>query len=264
MRRIETTAHEPVYYQFEFWETAPIKHGVFTRLGGVSQAPWDSLNVGGTVGDDLTAVAKNHERMYAALGLDGTQVCTVWQVHSADTVVANGPMPNRKWLARADGMVTDKIGLPLAMRFADCVPVLFYDPIQHIIGMAHAGWRGTVQGAGLSTLYAMRDAYGSKPEDVLAAIGPSIGPEHYQVGPEVVEAVEAYFGMTDGLIQWADDGSAYFNLWEGNRLALARAGVEQIEVAGICTATNTHEFYSHRAEKGRTGRFGAVMALMEN
>ncbi|MBI5930180.1 MAG: peptidoglycan editing factor PgeF [Chloroflexi bacterium] len=261
MIRIETAADEPVYYQFEFWQSAPLKHGVFTRLGGVSQAPWDSLNVGGNIGDDVEAVAQNHERIYAALELDGSRACTVWQVHGAETVVANGPLPDRKWLAKADGIVTDKIGLPLAMRFADCVPILFYDPVRHVIGMAHAGWRGTVQGAALSTLVAMRDTYGSQPADVLAAIGPSIGPENYQVGPEVVEAVQAYFGSTDGLIHWTDDGSAYFNLWEANRLTLARAGVEQIEVAGICTASHTHEFYSHRAEKGQTGRFGAVMAL---
>lgn len=264
MIRIETGADKPVYYQFESWKSAPIQHGVFTRLGGVSQAPWDSLNVGGTVGDDLDAVAKNHELMYAALGLDGTKVCSVWQVHSADTVIADAPLPDRKWLAKADGIVTDKMGLTLAMRFADCVPVLFYDPVQHVIGMAHAGWRGTVQGAAISTLYAMRDTYGSRPSDVLAAIGPSIGPEVYQVGPEVVKAVEAYFGTTDGLIRWAEDGSTYLDLWEANRLSLVKAGVEKIEVAGICTAQNTHEFFSHRAEKGRTGRFGAVIALMEN
>jgi YfiH family protein len=261
LKRIETGESQPIYYQFETWQNAPLKHGVFTRLGGVSQAPWGSLNVGGTVGDDLQAVVENHARMYAAVGVDGREACTTWQVHSADTVMANGPMPNRKWLARADGIITNKVGLPLAMRFADCVPILFYDPVQYVIGLAHAGWRGTVQGAAVSTLYAMRDAYGSHPPNVLAGIGPSIGPEHYQVGPEVVEEVENYFGTSDGLIRWVDDGSAYLNLWEANRLALARAGVEKIEVAEICTAQNTHEFFSHRAEKGRTGRFGAVIAL---
>jgi hypothetical protein len=257
-------AGAPVYYQFDFWRSAPLQHGVFTRLGGVSRGLWASLNVGGTVGDDLKAVAENHARMYAALDLTGKQICTVWQVHGADTVIANAPMPQRKWLARADGMVTNRIGLPLTMRFADCAPLLFYDPVRHAIGLAHAGWRGTVQSIALSTLEAMCTAYGSRPEDVQAAIGPSIGPERYEVGEEVVEAVRARFGSTEGLIRRSANGSVYFNLWEANRRLLAEAGVQQIEIAGICTASNTDEFFSHRAEKGRTGRFGVVIALVEH
>ncbi len=251
-----------VFYRFEQWSDSDrFKHGIFTRLGGVSAAPWGSLNVGGTVGDDVDAVRENHRRMYAALNLDPSQACTVWQVHSADTVVVRGPVANRRWLARADGMITDRAGLSLAMRFADCTPILLYDPVQHVIGMAHAGWRGTVSGAGVSAVHAMQSAYGTRPQDIQAGIGPSIGPERYQVGEEVVAAVRDTFGHTDGLIQRAEDGSAYLDLWAANRLALQRSGVTQIEVAGICTATRTNEFYSHRAEAGRTGRFGAVMAL---
>lgn len=251
-----------VFYQFEQWcGSSALRHGVFTRLGGVSQSPWGTLNLGGTVGDDPAAVRENHRRMYAALSLDQSRACTVWQVHSADTVVVQGPVTNRRWLARADGMVTDRVGVPLTMRFADCTPILLYDPVRQVIGIAHAGWRGTVLGAGVSALAAMQSAYGSQPGDVLAGIGPSIGPEHYQVGEEVVTAVRETFGGTDGLIRRADDGSAYLDLWAANRLGLERAGVTHIEVAGICTAENTHEFYSHRAEQGRTGRFGAVIAL---
>jgi copper oxidase (laccase) domain-containing protein len=121
-----------------------------------------------------------------------------------------------------------------------------------------------VNGAVTSTLEALQDAYGSRPENVQACIGPSIGPKHYQVGEEVVEAVQQRFGTTDGLIQRAEDGSAYFNLWEANRRQLEQAGVKQVEVAGICTASNTNEFFSHRAEKGKTGRFGSIIALREN
>lgn len=251
-----------VYYQFDQWAVSSrLTHGIFTRLGGASQSPWDSLNLGGTVGDVQEAVRENHRRVYAALKLDGTRACTVWQVHSADTVVVRGPVPNRRWLARADGIVTDLPGLPLIMRFADCTPVLLYDPVQHVIGLAHAGWRGTVSEAAVSTLQTMCSAFGTRPQDVQAAIGPSIGPERYQVGEEVVQAVRETFGKVDGLIRRADDGSAYLDLWAANQLSLERAGVAQIEVAGICTATRTDEFYSHRAEAGRTGRFGAVIAL---
>jgi YfiH family protein len=256
---------ELVYYQFTQWANNDhVIHGIFTRLGGVSKSPWGSLNLGGTVGDDPAAVRENHRRVYAALDLDAARACTVWQVHSADTVVVQRPVPNRRWLARADGMVTDQPGVPLMMRFADCTPILFFDPVHHAVGIAHAGWRGTVNGAVVSALDTMCAAFGTCPQDVQAGIGPSIGPERYQVGEEVVEAVDGHFGQTDGLINRAEDGSAYLDLWAANRLSLERAGVNQIEVAGICTASYTDEFYSHRAENGQTGRFGAVVALAES
>lgn len=260
MQRIEHNGL--VYYQFDQWAgTGGLIHAIFTRLGGVSPAPWASLNVGGTVGDAPAAVQENHRRMLAALGLDSAQTCTVWQVHSADTVIVQGHVPNRRWLARADGMVTDRPNLPLTMRFADCTPIVLYDPVRHVAGIAHAGWRGTVLGAAVSALNALQAAYGTRPQDVQVGIGPSIGPERYQVGEEVVDAVRDAFGAHDGLIHRADDGSAYLDLWAANRLALERAGVAQIETAGLCTATRTDEFFSHRAEQGRTGRFGAVIAL---
>jgi hypothetical protein len=259
-----------VYYQFECWRNDPaIIHGVFTRKGGTSAAPWASLNLGGTVGDDPLAVRHNVELAHQSLGLDANQARTVWQVHSADAVLADvgdGCPPGRRWLARADAMVTNRPGIPLTMRFADCVPILLVDPVRGAIGMAHAGWRGTVAQVAVSAIRLMQTAYGTDPADIQAAIGPSIGPDHYQVGPEVVEAVERAFGSggpCDWLIRRADDGSAYLNLWEANRLALERAGVRHVEVAGICTATHVDEFYSHRAERGRTGRFGAILALKE-
>ena len=248
------------YYRFSLWPQ--LKHGVFTRKGGFSPAPWASLNLGGNVGDSPEAVRHNHEAMYHALNVRGDRACTVWQVHSADVMIALGPVPGRRWSTLADSMITDLPDTPLVMRFADCTPLLFHDPVRGVIGMAHAGWRGTVQGVGAKTVLTMTDAYGSQPADIQAAIGPSIGPERYQVGEEVVEAVQSYFGTTDGLIRRdPQDGTAYLNLWAANRLDLERAGVEQIEVAGICTAEHTDEFFSHRAEKGRTGRFGAVLSL---
>lgn len=258
MQRIEQGGM--VFYQFEAWPE--LKHGVFTRLGGASPAPWASLNLGGNVGDSAAAVRENHERMYAAAGVNGARACTVWQVHGIDTLIVNGPVRGRRWLAQADAIVTDRPDTPLTMRFADCTPILFYDPVQGAIGMAHAGWRGTVRGMAARTVETMRQAYGSRPADIQAAIGPSIGPTRYQVGEEVVAAVLEYYGTTDGLIRRDPaDGTAYLNLWAANRLDLERAGVEQIEVAGICTAERTDEFFSHRAEHGRTGRFGAVLTL---
>jgi YfiH family protein len=188
--------------------------------------------------------------MYAALGVDDARACSVWQVHSADVILADGPVRGRRWLALADAMITDRADTPLS------------NPVRGVIGMAHAGWRGTVQGVGANTVRAMVEAYGCQPRDIQVGIGPSIGPEQYQVGEEVVDAVRDYFDSDDGLIRRDPvDGTAYLDLWAANRLDLERAGVEQIEVAGICTATNTDELFSHRAEKGQTGRFGAVISL---
>jgi hypothetical protein len=249
-----------IYYRFHQWQT--LTHGIFTRLGGVSVAPFAALNLGGNVGDDAAAVRENHVRMYDALGVEDTHACTVWQVHSADVVVVRRASDVRRWLARADAMVTDRHGVPLSMRFADCTPLLFHDPVRGVIGMAHAGWRGTVQGVGAQTVKTMVETYGCQPRDIQAAIGPSIGPECYQVGEEVVAAAYQHFGTLNGLIHRdPQDNTAYFDLWAANALDLRRAGVEQIEIAGMCTASNTNEFYSHRAEKGATGRFGAVMCL---
>jgi hypothetical protein len=249
-----------IYYRFNLWESLP--HGIFTRRGGVSHAPWSSLNLGGNVGDEAGAVRQNHELMYSALGVDGARACSVWQVHGRDTLLVNGTVRGRRWLAKADAMVTDRLDVPLSMRFADCTPLFFHDPVRGVIGMGHAGWRGTVQGVGANVVQAMQRAYGSKPSDIQAGIGPSIGPERYQVGEEVVVAAQAYFGTLENLIRRDPaDGTAYLNLWAANRLDLERAGVEQIEVAEICTAEHTDEFFSHRAEKGRTGRFGAVLSL---
>lgn len=249
-----------IYYTFENMPT--LKHGIFARVGGVSDAPWQSLNLGGNVGDTPDALQENYRRIYTALNANGARACSVWQVHSADTIVVSEPATEQHWIAQADGMVTEREDTPLVMRFADCVPVLMYDPEQRVIGMAHAGWRGTVQGAARSVIDTMVRQFGSRPASIVAGIGPSIGPECYQVGQEVVDAVQRYFGSTAGLIRIdAQDDSAYLNLWAANTLDLQRAGVEQIEVAEICTASNVHEFFSHRAENGKTGRFAAVMTL---
>jgi YfiH family protein len=254
------TQHDLIYYQFQSMPT--INHGVFTRHGGVSEGPWGRLNLGGNVGDDPDAVAENYRRVYDVLGVEGKRACSTWQVHGNDTVIVDGPVPGRRWVALADGLVTNQPDVPLVMRYADCVPVLFYDPVQRVIGIAHAGWRGTVQGAGVSVVQTMIDAFSCAVADIRAGIGPSIGPDHYQVGEEVVAAVEHYFEPGNGLIRRDEtDGTAYFNLWAANEKDLRRHGLQHIETAEICTASHTDDFFSHRAEQGKTGRFVAVMSL---
>lgn len=253
-------AHGLVYYQFA--SLKQVRHGIFTRIGGVSAPPFNSLNLGGSVGDDPNSVRENHIRMYSVLGVDDARACSVYQVHGVDIVVADVPVRQQTEFARADGMITNRLDTPLSMRFADCTPILLHDPVRGVIGMAHAGWRGTVKGMAKQIVNAMNTTYGCQAADIIAGIGPAISPSRYQVGADVIQAARAYFGDVDGLVRFdAADGTAYFDLWAANARDLRDAGVQQIEIAGICTAQNTHEWFSHRAEQGRTGRFGAVICL---
>lgn len=252
-----------VYYQFKTMAYLDgLNHGVFTRRGGVSSPPFDSLNVGSTVGDDLYRVLDNRQRMVGIFGLRDEDSRTTWQVHGSHVIDASASGATDGTPPKADGIITNAHDLPLVMRFADCVPLLFYDPVRGVIGLAHAGWRGTITGIGPATVQAMADQYGSRPADILAGIGPSIGPCCYEVGPEVEAQVHEAFGSTAGLIEPGNGThGAHLDLWEANRRALAGAGVKHIEVGGMCTGCHTHEFFSHRAEAGKTGRFGALIVM---
>ncbi len=248
------------YFSFETFD-AGITQAVFTRQGGVSPEPWASLNVGGTVGDHPERVQENRQRAFAALGLDPVTLFDVWQVHGSAVVVADAPLPPHSPHQQADVILTDKVGVSLFMRFADCVPIMLYDPLRKVIGLVHAGWMGTVRGVLRAALEAMQARFGTQPADLQAAIGPSIGPDHYVVGPEVVTQVWQAFGEDAAGLLATIDGVIHFDLWVANRLLLEQAGVKHIEVAGLCTACHVDNWYSHRAERGRTGRFGALIAL---
>lgn len=264
MRR--TNQDQLVFYQFDSLpESVGLAHGAFTRLGGVSTGIYDSLNVGSTVGDHPGRVMENRHRVASAMGVRDDQTVTTWQVHGAAVLVVDQLGPQEWPPPKADAIITAREGVPLVMRYADCVPILLFDPVRRVLGMAHAGWRGTVAGAGVATAQAMVDQFGCNPDDILAGIGPSIGPCCYEVGPEVVEQVHAAFGGSDGLIHLANKngGNSRFDLWEANRRTLEQVGIRQIEMSGICSSCNTHEFYSHRAEAGQTGRF-AMLAVMRN
>jgi YfiH family protein len=252
--------HEDNLRFFQF-NTLQAKHAIFTRQGGLSPEPWHSLNVGGTVGDDLARVRANRNLSLKALGCVPESVFDVWQVHSADVVCATAPRPDSESVRQADIILTDKPELTLYMRFADCVPILFHDPRKGVIGVAHAGWVGTLRDVATATINAMAKQYGSNPADVVAGIGPSIGPDHYEVGADVILQVMQKFGDESEQLLKSHKGEIHFDLWKTNRLQLEKAGVEKIEVAEICTACNTDDWFSHRAEKGRTGRFGALITL---
>ncbi|MGA7192996.1 MAG: peptidoglycan editing factor PgeF, partial [Anaerolineales bacterium] len=164
-------------------------------------------------------------------------------------------------LIQADAVFTDKPDVTLYMRFADCVPILFYDSKQGIVGLAHAGWLGTVRGMTSAAVTKMREHYGSKPENIYAAIGPSIGVDHYEVGADVIAKVQESFNSDSERLIESRNGKTYLDLWSANFMQLQKSGVEKIEVAGLCTACHLDDWFSHRAEKGKTGRFGALIGL---
>jgi YfiH family protein len=248
------------YYRFDLFGGG-LPHGLITRRGGVSPAPWAALNLGGTVGDDPLRVAENRQRALAALGRDPASVFDVWQVHGVEVAVATAPRAPGTPPAQADVILTDHPGVTLMMRFADCVPILLHDPVRSVVGLVHAGWMGTVRGTVATAVAAMQASFGSMPKDVLAGIGPSVGPDHYQVGEDVAAQVRQAFGSDAAQFLAMRDDSLYFDLWAANAWHLRRAGVREIELAGLCTACHLRDWYSHRAEHGRTGRFGAVIAL---
>ena len=246
------------YFQFNHLQT---RHAIFTRHGGLSPEPWNSLNVGGTVGDDSTRVRANRNLSLKALGCSPESVFDVWQVHGADVICANAPRPDSESVRQADIILTDKPDLTLYMRFADCVPILVHDPCKGVVGVAHAGWMGTLRDVATATIHAMVKQYGSNPADIVAGIGPSIGPDHYEVGSDVILQVMQKFGDESEILLKSHSGKIHFDLWKTNQILLERAGVGNIEVSGVCTACNTNDWFSHRAEKGRTGRFGALITL---
>jgi hypothetical protein len=163
--------------------------------------------------------------------------------------------------------LTDQPGVSLMMRFADCVPILLADPVRHIAGIVHAGWQGTVRRVIQAAVHAMERQYGSQTSDVRAVIGPSIGPDHYLVGKDVIEQVQAGFGAdSQQLLKPIPGelftGKAYLDLWRANQLLLEELGVQHIQLAEICTACHVQDWYSHRQEQGKTGRFGVLVTLI--
>jgi YfiH family protein len=248
------------YYTFDIFPNN-VTQAVFTRQGGVSPRPWDSLNVGGSIGDEITHVRENRIRSFKALGRVPESIHDVWQVHSADVIFADEPRPLDTDYQKADIMLTDNPQVTLFMRFADCTPILLYDPKKQVAGIVHSGWLGTVRGAARVAVQAMKNRYSSNPADILAAIGPAIGPDHYEVGEDVILQVQDAFGADAESLLEKHGESVHFNLWKGNQILLEEAGVQQIETASICTACRTNDWFSHRGEKGKTGRFGAMIAL---
>jgi len=253
------------YLTFDIFNSHNILHGVFTRHGGVSPEPWDTLNVGLTVGDDINRVIENRERVFKTFELDNRRIFDVWQVHSNKVIRVNSIRNKKNEIEKADGLVTNVNGLGLFMRFADCVPIFLYDPQKKVIGITHAGWKGTVGRIAAETVKKMSHEYGSRTGDIIAAIGPSICAQHYEVGVEVIKAVRDSYGTGANTFLFETASKSRekkkFDLKKANEHNLKSAGVKTIEISPICTACTPSDWYSHRGEKGKTGRFGALIAL---
>lgn len=246
------------YLQFTSLALPGITQAIFSRHGGLSQFPWSSLNLGGTVGDDPANVKGNLEILLNTVGYKAKQLVQVKQIHSADVIVAKKPMDA---LRQGDAIITNTPGLLLLMRFADCVPILFVDPVKNAVGIAHAGWQGTVKEVAFHTVRAMETQFQSNPSDLLVGIGPSIGPDHYVVGGDVIDRAQAVFPEHRDAIFITSENSVKLDLWKANKISLQRAGVTNIEISGICTGCTIEDWYSHRGEKGKTGRFAGVIGL---
>lgn len=252
------------YYTFDLFDDPFVIHAIFTRRGGVSPPPWDSLNVGGLVGDHQTKVEANRIRAFQAVGINSDTMYDVWQTHNVEVVIADAPRPPDLAHKKADIILTDNPGVTLFMRFADCVPIMLYDPVRRVVGMVHSGWRGTVKRVPLIAIEAMIDRYGCVPEDILAGLGPSIGVDHYEVGPDVLSLVEETFDDNAQEVINTRNGIQHFDLWAANQILLEQAGIQKIEISGICTACQTNDWFSHRGEGGRTGRFGALITILSD
>jgi YfiH family protein len=265
MQRV-THANGVITYTFDSLAGLPLRAHVSTRHGGVSPEPWRSLNFSVLRGDDPQRVRSNRTRLAEAAGIDAAAFVGCRQMHGTGVAKVDWSDAGT-FKDECDALVTDTPGLPLFLVFADCVPVLLYDPRRHALGVCHAGWRGTVNGAAAATLWAMQAAYDTQPGTVRACIGPSIGPASYAVGDEVIALAHAKLPAADTLFHYphGPNGQAYFDLWEANRSQLLALGVpsDSIEVAGIDTAANTDDFFSHRAERGRCGLFG-MLAWLES
>jgi hypothetical protein len=256
-------AAEPEPFRFALLARVPgLRHGITRREG-----PGLAGNIAFSRGPDAAAVLAARARWCRRIGVDPAGLVAARQVHGAEVERVTAAARGRGALAAvdlppADALATDAAGVPLLAIFADCVPVVLVDPARRVVAVAHAGWRGTVAGVVQATVARLADWYGSRPADLLAGIGPSIGPCCYAVGPEVAAAAAARYGRAV-LLAGPAPQNPRLDLWAANRQALTGSGVpaEQIELAGVCTRCRNDLYFSHRAEGPRRGLFAAIVAL---
>lgn len=243
---------------------------ISTRFGGVSEGQFASLNLTRGRGDSEENVRENFTRVAAAFGTDLLHCVCSHQVHETNVRrvgkddAGMGILRPSEWES-ADGIVTNEPGLVLATFYADCVPLLFVDPVRRAVGASHSGWRGTVGKIGAKTVQTMEWEFGTDPADLLVGIGPSICADHYEVSGDVAEEFrKAFPDQENRLLEYrGNPGHVQLNLWEACRITLREAGVpeENISVTDICTACNPEVLFSHRASHGKRGNIGAFVML---
>ena len=238
-------------------------HFFSTRRGGFSLPPYQELNLGLDSGDSSERVGKNRELLARSLGWEDKTWVFPHQVGGEKIVlIERGIGEHMIEPPATDALLTESPEVVLVIQVADCVPVLFYDPGRQVIAVAHCGWRGTVARLAEKTLQKMREVFGCRPEDIWAGIGPSIGPECYQVGPEVIVLAEDRLGP--GLVKHVDGrGKGMLDLWQANLRQLREAGVKEsrVEIAGACPHCLTDKFFSVRGLGEPTGRFACGLTL---
>lgn len=242
--------------------------GISSRQGGISESPFSSLNLGLHVGDRPAHVLANRQRFSEALGIDPRHWVTAEQVHGCKVAVVGiedrgrGALSLETAIPGVDGLVTSEPGVWLACYYADCVPLVFWDMRERSIGIAHAGWRGTLANIGSGVLEAMIGYLGSDLGDIHVLIGPAIGPCCYSVGQDVAEA----FGKRFGQEQLSKaDGRIYLDLKTANQQLLMESGIPPAHIyqSSLCTACQSDVFFSHRRDKSPTGRMAAIIGLRE-
>ena len=266
---IRFTDDDIPYFTFNtFPGNGRVQHAIFTRQGGISLAPYDTLNLSVSVPDRYDNVLINRSRAYGTHNRTNDTLIHAHLTHGSDVAVVS-QQEHGQYVGPVDGLVSSEPGCGLTMNYADCAPIFLVDPDRNAIGLGHAGWKGALKDLPGALVRAMQRAYGSDPAELIAGIGPCIGPCCYEVSEPVISAVRSSFDDANTLLVLPEDddkaGPAEvrpnFDLPEANRRQLARAGVESIELSNLCTACRTDLFYSHRAEKGRTGRFGSLLIL---
>lgn len=261
----EQQVGEVLYLSYPMLEdTGLVKHGFSTRIGGVSEGIFSSMNLSFSRGDSDENVWENYRRMGQSIGVSVDSMVRSAQTHTTNVFRVTKENMHKE-LRDVDGLITNEPGICLVTSYADCVPLFFVDPVHCAIGLSHSGWRGTVGKIGQVTLQKMAMEFGTCPEDVLVAIGPSICQRCYEVSEDVIEQFKENFESQ----YWAElfyqkENKKYqLNLWKANEIILREAGVlrEHLAITNVCTSCNHEILFSHRASNGQRGGLAAFLAL---
>lgn len=249
-----------------------IVHGCSTRQGGVSKAYLASMNLSSSRGDNIASVLENYRRFGIAVGFSPDRLVCSDQVHSTNIYIATEADAGRgttdkEKLKEIDGIVTNVKNLPIMTFYADCVPLYFYDPVKKVVGMAHSGWRGTVNNIGGKMIATMKEHYDCKPCDIVCAIGPSICKSCYEVSEDVAFAFKAAYmpEQYEAMIIDKENGKYQLDLHAACYYNFINAGINPSNIAlpDYCTCCNPNVFFSHRATQGKRGNLGAVIMIKE-